>query len=442
MAWVAVDDTDSSQGGCTTHVAFELVTNVVPYDLIGYPRLVRLNPNVPFKTRGNGAVAVRFGHGKGPRFVVGKNEGRAIVAYANGDDLSLAEAENVYERVREYVGRASNLGEPRTDPGLVVSAGTIDPALYWQAVSRMVTRQAALDYLGRQPGVRWVQWKRGQGLVGAASALSWPAARGTFELLAYRRRSRWGMPRRVAGDLAARVRQTVPGEFDTEVPGSRRLRGVPTSPCPVLLGVRSRTDQGLSDVLDSLGPEQPQGGLVFLTNQATDDHLVNGHRIIGRSFAACSVQATVCNAPVTIQGGHVFVRCADLRGQRFDAAAFEPTKDLRRVLRHLAPGDEVAFWGGTHEDPTLVAVEGVEIRRRAPRVTMAPPRCQACAKTMKSRGRGNGYRCTRCRTRAAARATVVHSTAPTGRFGVGVQGRRHLSRPMEWVDQVEPPQSM
>jgi len=50
--WVGIDDTDSLKGGCTTYVATELVDKL-KYDLIGFPRLVRLNPNIPWKTRGN-----------------------------------------------------------------------------------------------------------------------------------------------------------------------------------------------------------------------------------------------------------------------------------------------------------------------------------------------------------------------------------------------------
>ncbi|TLZ73059.1 MAG: hypothetical protein E6K14_06040 [Methanobacteriota archaeon] len=47
VLWIGVDDTDSLQGMCTTFLATELVTELTKdRDLIGYPRLVRLNPNV------------------------------------------------------------------------------------------------------------------------------------------------------------------------------------------------------------------------------------------------------------------------------------------------------------------------------------------------------------------------------------------------------------
>ena len=61
--WIGFDDTDSRDGGCTTYVCFEFVSRLYEkgYCLCEYPRLVRLNPQVPWKTRGNGAVAVHVG---------------------------------------------------------------------------------------------------------------------------------------------------------------------------------------------------------------------------------------------------------------------------------------------------------------------------------------------------------------------------------------------
>ncbi|MEM0501968.1 MAG: DNA-binding protein, partial [Thermoplasmata archaeon] len=50
--WIGVDDTDSSEGMCTTYLAPQILLKL-NLDLIGFPRLVRLNPNIPWKTRGN-----------------------------------------------------------------------------------------------------------------------------------------------------------------------------------------------------------------------------------------------------------------------------------------------------------------------------------------------------------------------------------------------------
>ncbi|MCD6383503.1 MAG: DNA-binding protein, partial [Thermoplasmata archaeon] len=59
--FVAIDDTDSPNGGCTTYLTFDLLSRITErYALLGYPRLVRLNPTVPWKTRGNGATVFRL----------------------------------------------------------------------------------------------------------------------------------------------------------------------------------------------------------------------------------------------------------------------------------------------------------------------------------------------------------------------------------------------
>src|SRR5947199_10237375 len=59
---IGIDDTDSPLGGCTTYtttlVFQELLSiGIKPAD---FPWLVRLNPNIPWKTRGNGATSIHL----------------------------------------------------------------------------------------------------------------------------------------------------------------------------------------------------------------------------------------------------------------------------------------------------------------------------------------------------------------------------------------------
>ena len=79
--FVAVDDTDSMKGNCTTFLATEIIREFPDLDLIGNPRLVRLNPATPWKTRGNGALVLRFGRGSGPKRFIGVIGGRDIYCY-------------------------------------------------------------------------------------------------------------------------------------------------------------------------------------------------------------------------------------------------------------------------------------------------------------------------------------------------------------------------
>ncbi|MEM0262025.1 MAG: tRNA(Ile2) 2-agmatinylcytidine synthetase, partial [Nitrososphaerota archaeon] len=58
VVWIGVDDTDSKKRGCTTYVGAQIIKRLESrgYSLSGYPKLVRLNPNCSYKTRGNAAI--------------------------------------------------------------------------------------------------------------------------------------------------------------------------------------------------------------------------------------------------------------------------------------------------------------------------------------------------------------------------------------------------
>ncbi|NIP66787.1 tRNA(Ile2) 2-agmatinylcytidine synthetase, partial [Candidatus Bathyarchaeota archaeon] len=60
--YIGFDDTDSPRMGCTTYVAAILVEELqkLGASFTDYPNLIRLNPNVPWKTRGNGALCLRI----------------------------------------------------------------------------------------------------------------------------------------------------------------------------------------------------------------------------------------------------------------------------------------------------------------------------------------------------------------------------------------------
>src|SRR2546425_12763398 len=116
VLWIGVDDTDSLQGMCTTFLAAEIVRELTEdYDLIGLPRLVRLNPTVPWKTRGNGAICLRFGRGVGPRILIGDLEGRPVWSFVRASGHE--DPERLHARVAHHVESRSEFREPTTNPG-------------------------------------------------------------------------------------------------------------------------------------------------------------------------------------------------------------------------------------------------------------------------------------------------------------------------------------
>src|SRR6266568_4191628 len=160
VLWIGVDDTDSLEGMCTTFLATELVRDLTEdYDLIGYPRLVRLNPNIPWKTRGNGAICLRFGRGVGGRTVVGEIHDRPIWAFARARGRD--EPTRVLDRVERLVERRSELRDPTTNPGFCILPEPPAAGLYWKAVRRVVTKDEAMRAV-RTPGVLR-EYKNGRG---------------------------------------------------------------------------------------------------------------------------------------------------------------------------------------------------------------------------------------------------------------------------------------
>ena len=88
MLHIGIDDTDSLGGGCTTWLITEIISELSELDLVDFPRLVRLNPNVPWKTRGNGALSLVFGKGIGSKEKIGEIGNKDIFMFSNYKELS------------------------------------------------------------------------------------------------------------------------------------------------------------------------------------------------------------------------------------------------------------------------------------------------------------------------------------------------------------------
>ena len=64
MFHLGIDDTDSAElGGCTTYLGAQIYLRIQKTNsmiiLRDLPFLIRLNPNVPFRTKGNGSIIIR-----------------------------------------------------------------------------------------------------------------------------------------------------------------------------------------------------------------------------------------------------------------------------------------------------------------------------------------------------------------------------------------------
>src|SRR2546430_8454864 len=276
VLWIGVDDTDSLQGMCTTFLAAEIVRELTEdYDLIGFPRLVRLNPNVPWKTRGNGAICLRFGRGTGRRNLIGELESQPVWSFARAEGVD--DPERVQSRIANLVERRSEFREPTTNPGFCILSKHPAAALYWKAVRRSVSKEEALAAV-RSPGVLR-EYKNGRGIIGSLAAAAWRPHDRTYEVLCYRDESRWRTPRLLESGSVRDMDRTFTSTFNNYDYECNRIVIAPHSPCPILFGIRGDDPGVLPSAMRTIKGEPAAGWVGFENHQGADDHVIPGQGV-------------------------------------------------------------------------------------------------------------------------------------------------------------------
>ena len=339
---VGIDDTDSPRGGCTTYLAYRIAIDLPPrVKVLPYPRLVRLNPNIPFKTRGNAAVCL---------------------------EVEAPDPDSAFEAISEKVEELSDV-DAGANSGVVFledpSLASKLTGLYDLAVKGMVNPHKVRRLL--RGVARWSELGNGMGLVGAASALGFSSRSDhTFELIAYRQRERWGTERTVDGTSVREMdARTFPHTFNNFDYQKRKVLIAPHGPDPVFAGVRGDSPQNVIAAFGMLRVGEPLAGhMVYNSNQHTDAHLRS--EVSWKAYSSGWLEGVV-EGVTTGAGGHVYVSL-DVCGMKRTAAAYEPTADLRRSARLLRPGDRIRALGGvrraTSRHETILNMEKFQLLSR------------------------------------------------------------------------------
>lgn len=422
---MAVDDTDSSEGMCTTYLLTEIIRRV-GLDVIGYPRLVRLNPNIKYKTRGNGALNVRLGKGSGNKVSIGNIGDKEIFSYENGTEYS--DISNLMEIAKQIVEEISVMSEPNTNPGIVISTSRPGPELYRNALNEELSLDFAEKFLKRNR-MAYAKIKKGRGIIGAAASLSWPEEKVTYESISYI----YPHPKAVPKDLKIRAASFVdsfPDTFNNIDYANQYAAIFPKARTPVMYGIRGTDPLNLHRIGDLLNAEfsiKPERQITFLTNQGTDDHILEEPAEI-RELGSYSITGRITVDPWSIEGGHYF-SVMEYKGTMVKIAAFEPTKEFRRIFSRLRRGDLISV-AGSYVNSTL-NVEKLELLKRAQYFSRMPPTCKNCGSRMKTKGI-NDFRCDKCGSRQnLPEYTEETRNIDEGRYEVPVIARRHLSMPLK-----------
>ncbi|MFT4889106.1 MAG: tRNA(Ile2)-agmatinylcytidine synthase [Halobacteriales archaeon] len=409
MTIIGLDDTDSrDRGMCTTYAAARIAEGIDAAGGRVLDRLlIRLNPAVEHKTRGNAALAVHT-------------------------DLPV---DSGFEIAHDVIDGAAETADRNTNPGLVVAPGESagvpsDVVEFARHAVRDHHVLADAEALIDAHGYRHAAWKNGRGMIGALAAVGADAAFGdwTYEYIAYRPRERWGTPRRVDRDSAfAAADAAYPAAWDTVDRVEDQVVCVPHAPGPILYGVRGDDPAAVREVADGIESEPIETAALFRTNQGTDAHLIDADLADvddGRSYR---VDGTVVQAPETRRGGHVFLTVAD-DDRSLRCAAFEPTKRFRDRVRALREGDRLTVCGEVSEGTLKLEKFAVRDLVRTERVV---PDCPECGRSMESAGRDQGYRCRDCGTEAPGTVERdVDRDLEAGWYEVPPCARRHIAKPL------------
>ncbi len=425
---LAFDDTDSPEGMCTTYLATLMIEELSDHDLIGLPRLVRLNPNIPWKTRGNAAVCLRFGTAKGPGKVCGEIRGDRIVYHESGRPV---DPEDLLARAAALVKRVAHFECDKTNPGLAASALRPSPKLYWKTV-RGITRLGEAEEGLRAVGGVWKKFKNGRGVIGATASMAWRPRDRTWEVIAYREPARWGTPRDIDAASVKRMDKATIKTFNNYDYENGHVAIAPGSPCPILFGIRGDSSAELLRARTMIRSEPQDRWLLFMTNQATEDHIVNRRVEFLRKWESARIRARVSGPSRTIKGGHVIVPVCD--GSEIDAAFYEPSRGFREKGRGLRVGDDLVLYGSVRDFPRSLNVEKIRVVRLADVVRKEHnPMCPSCRRRMGSLGKDKGYRCKRCGRKAPSSSAIMRREERQlrpGWYEPPVASRRHLHKPL------------
>lgn len=404
------------------------------YDIIGFPRLVRLNPNIPWKTRGNGAISIQVGMGIGGKKKIGEIEGRDLFSYSSRRTDSSIDKDMIWSIVEKEVNMQARLDDENTNSGFVLLEKQPSFKFYEKTVKEIVSLDETKKLLEKLDA-SYKGYKNSRGLIGATASVAWkPLKDKTFELIAYREKKLWGTKRFVDDISTIEMDKKITSTFDNFDYINKHNRLVPNSPCPVLFGIRGDNYADLVKAKTMVKSEKIAGWMVFETNQGTDDHLQRKNIKDVKPFDSVIIEGVVSGKPYDIRGGHVFFKIKDETGY-IDCAAYEPTKQFRNIIRKLVPGDIVEVYGGVREKPLTVNLEKIQVKKLVEKYEkIENPVCPRCGKHMKSIGKNQGYRCIKCGIKSNQPVIKkIGRSVETGFYEVPVCARRHLSKPLKRI---------
>ena len=369
---IGFDDFDSHFGGCTTYMCYLLIKELIKrygediiYDL---PHLIRLNPYIPFKTRGNAAVKI-----------------------------ILKTSENINEiEIKEFIiSKLFEFSEKRgkSSPGIAIyKSENPNPKpemtiFYKKALTDVITFEYALKFSKKFR----VEVFGKRGIIGAIAAICAIPEDITFELLIYRK---LGFERQEIKPEVVKLLDEITKPFTFQNIDEDQVLIMPSGPDPVYFGIRGDSPNHIiyfaNYLITKLGLEI-EGWLLYKTNQGTNEHVsLELTEVI--HYKSIHLIDIVVRTERTKEG-HVIAYT--LNGHKLIAYRHlgKICTILEKAVNHI-----VEIWGGVKPDdenkPTIY-VEGINVITGI-NYRFENPKCPKCGKSLKSLGVEKGFKCPKC----------------------------------------------
>ena len=415
---IGIDDTDSPKGMCTTFLAYKIINRLKKenVDFLDFPNLVRFNPNIPWKTRGNGAVGIK---------------------------ISTSNPKKIKNLVKKFVKRYSDV-KNGANPGLVFCQDEKIPnefsKLSSDAMWKLIHRNEAKKILSKH-NLDFFYLGNGQGLVGATSVIGYNFQDETYELLSYRKSSKFGKKRIFDKSKVKEMQEkTYPNTFNSFDSKKNKVLLMPHGPDPVFYGVRGEDSTTLISASKMIQPKEKLAGyLIFKSNQGTGDHLKNEIDVNNfLPYTSGTLQGVVIKKPIVTKGGHVFFTII-VDNVKINCAVYKPTR-ITDVAKELIVGDILKVGGGirkaTKTHPRILNLEFIQIIKLEKKSKLINPFCKNCQKHMKSKGKNQGFQCVRCKKISDHKNRQFITRSVKEQIYIpDVSAHRHLTKPVQRMKQ-------
>jgi tRNA(Ile2)-agmatinylcytidine synthase len=411
---IGIDDTDSPKGMCTTFLAYKIINRLKKenVDFLDFPNLIRFNPNIPWKTRGNGAVGLK-------------------IATTNPNKIK--------NLVKKFVIQYSDV-KNGANPGLVFCQDDNIPEEFFKlssdAMWKLIHRNEAKKILSKH-NFDYFYLGNGQGLVGATSVIGYTFEDQTFELLSYRKTSQFGKKRFLDKSKVKQMQEkTYPKTFNSFDSKKNKVLLMPHGPDPVFYGVRGEDSTTLISASKMIQPKEKLAGyLIFKSNQGTGDHLKNEIDVeTFLPYTSGILHGIVNSKPIITNGGHVFFSIIT-KNIKIHCAVYKPTQ-MTDIAKELIIGDKIKVGGGirkaTKTLPRILNLEFIQILKLEKKLRLVNPFCKKCKKHMKSKGKNQGFQCVRCKSTSAHKIQKYFPRSIKKQIYIpSVSAHRHLTKPVQ-----------